>query len=129
MPPKSPDPKSPLPQRPLTRPLAPPPFSLRAPGDTLLHLIIVMRHLEPGALEAALDVEALVGLGAVEDRLVATRVLGDVIQRLDDAQPELLALLVFRDRDVFDVAHEAEVVDAAQFVRISKEPPNSPRQM
>ena len=73
-----------------------------------------MRHLEPRPLEPALDIEPLVRLGAVENRLVAAHVLGDIIERLDDAQPQLLALLVLRDRDVLDVADQAEVVDTAR---------------
>jgi len=71
-----------------------------------------MRHLQAGAFEAALDVEALVGFGAVEDGLVAADVLGDEIERLDELQAELLALLVFGDGDVFDVPDQAEVVYA-----------------
>jgi hypothetical protein len=31
---------------------------------------------------------------------------------LDELQPELLPLLVFRDSDIFDVSHKAEVMDA-----------------
>ena len=51
------------------------------------------------------------GMGGEKEReagthLVAPNLLGDVIQRLDDTQPEFLALLVFPHDDVFDVAHE-----------------------
>lgn len=74
--------------------------------------LVVVRHLEAGALEAALDVEALVGLAAVEDGLVAADALGDVVEGLDEAQAQLLALLVLGDGDVLDVADQAEVVDA-----------------
>ena len=70
-----------------------------------------MRHLEAGPPEAALDVEALVGLAAVEDGLVAADLLGDEVERLDEAQAELLALLVLRHRDVLDVAYETQAVD------------------
>ena len=82
------------------------------PVRLLLLLAVVVRHLQAGPPEAALDVEALVRLAAVEDALVAPDLLGDVVQRLDDAQPELLALLVLGDGDVLDVADLAEVVDA-----------------
>ena len=44
----------------------------------------------------------------VENRLVAPTVLADARQRLDDAQAELLALLVCVDGDVLDVADAAE---------------------
>lgn len=74
--------------------------------------LVVVRHLEAGALEAALDVEALVGLAAVEDGLVAADALGDVVEGLDEAQAQLLALLVLGDGDVLDVADQTEVVDA-----------------
>jgi hypothetical protein len=69
-------------------------------------------HLEPCPPKAALDVETLVGLAAVEDALVAARLLGDEVERLDDAQPQLLALLVLRDGDVLDVPDRAQVVNA-----------------
>jgi hypothetical protein len=71
-----------------------------------------MRHLQPRTLKAALDVEALVRLAAVQDALIAAHFRGDEVERLDDLQSELFALLVFRDGDVFDVSDEAEVVDA-----------------
>lgn len=71
-----------------------------------------MRHLQPRPPEAALDVEALVRLAAVEDALVAADLLGDEVERLDDAEAELLALLVLCDGDVLDVADLSEVVDA-----------------
>ena len=53
------------------------------------------------------------GKGKGRAHLVTANLLGDVIQRLYDPQPELLPLLVFRDGDVFDVAYFAEVVYAA----------------
>lgn len=71
-----------------------------------------MRHLQARPPEAALDVEALVGLAAVEDALVAVDILGDVVEGLDEAQAELLALLVARDGNVLDVPDGAEAVDA-----------------
>ena len=81
-------------------------------GFTLCALVVVC-HLETSAAEAALDIEALVRLTAVEDRLVAANLLGDEVEGLDQAQAELLALLVLGDGDIFDVSDEAEVVDAA----------------
>lgn len=71
-----------------------------------------MRHLQARPPEPALDVEALVRLAAVEDALVAADLLGDVVERLDDAEAELLALLVLCDGDVLDVADLSKVVDA-----------------
>lgn len=78
---------------------------------TLGHLIIVS-HLKPGTAEAALDIEALIRLAAVENGLVAAHLGGDVVERLDDAQPQLLTLLIFCDGDVLDVADRRERVDA-----------------
>jgi len=75
-------------------------------------LLVVVRHLQTRPLEATLDIEALVRLRAVENGLVAADVLRDKVERLDDPQPELLALLVLCDSDVFDMADEPEVVDA-----------------
>jgi hypothetical protein len=71
-----------------------------------------MCHLQPRPLEAALDVEPLVRLAAVENALVAAHLCRNEVERLDDFEAKFLALLVFRDGDVFDVADEAEVVDA-----------------
>lgn len=74
--------------------------------------LVVVSHLQASPPEAALDVEALVGLAAVQDALVAADLLGDEVEGLDDAQAELLALLVLGDRDVLNVSDGAEVVDA-----------------
>lgn len=73
-----------------------------------------MRHLQTCPPEAALDVEALVCLAAVEDSLVAADLLGDEVECLDQPQTQLLALLVLGYRDVLDVSDEPEVVDAAR---------------
>ena len=73
---------------------------------------IVMGHLETRPPETALDVEALVGFAAVEDALVAAGFLGDEVEGLDESETEFLALLVFCDGDVFDMANGAKVVDA-----------------
>ena len=78
-------------------------------GDLFL---VVVGHLQPSPLKATLDVEALVGLAAIEDRLVGADLFGDEVEGLDQAQAQLLALLVLRDGDVLNVADQAEVVDA-----------------
>lgn len=89
-------------------------------GVCTLGTLIIMRHLQTGPPEAALDVEAFVVLAAVEYCLVAPRLLGNVVERLDDAQAQLLALLIFGDGDVLDVADGPEVVDAsARDARVS----------
>lgn len=71
-----------------------------------------MGHLQTGPAEAALDVETLVGLAAVQDALVAADVGGDVVEGLDEAEAELLALLVAGNGNVLDVADGTEAVDA-----------------
>lgn len=86
-----------------------PPGLAKKEGDLFL---VVVGHLKPSPLEAALDVEALVGLAAVEDGLIGTNLLSNEVEGLDQAQAELLALLVLCDRDVLDVADKAEVVNA-----------------
>ena len=73
---------------------------------------MVVSHLQTSAAETALDVEALVGLATVEDGLVAADLLGDVVEGFDEAQAELLALLVASDGNVFDVSYGAQAVDA-----------------
>lgn len=72
---------------------------------------MVMSHLQAGPPKAALDVEALVGLAAIKNCLVASHLFGDVVERLDEAQTQLLALLVLSDGDILDVTNRAEVVD------------------
>ena len=49
-----------------------------------------------------------VAIAAVQNRLVAAAVLANSSERLDDAQPKLLALLALVDGDVLDVADGAE---------------------
>jgi hypothetical protein len=74
--------------------------------------LVVVGHLKASSSESALDVEAFVGVAAVEDALVAANLLGDVVEGLDQAEAELLALLVLGDGDVFDVTDGPEAVDA-----------------
>lgn len=78
-------------------------------GDLFL---VVVGHLQPGPLKAALDVEALVRLAAVEDCLVGADLFGDEVEGLDQAQAQLLALLVLCDRDILNMTDQAEVVNA-----------------
>jgi hypothetical protein len=70
-----------------------------------------MRHLQPGPLKPALDIEPLVRLTAIQNTLIAADLLGHGIQGLDDAQTELLPLLVLGHGNVFNVTDEPEVVD------------------
>lgn len=81
-------------------------------GVVTLRALVIVGHLQTSPPEAALDIEPLVVLAAVEDRLVAARLLRNEVERLDDAQAQLLALLVFGDGDVLDVSDGPEVVDA-----------------
>jgi hypothetical protein len=74
-------------------------------------LLIVVRHLQTRPLEPALDIEALVRLRAVKDSLVATHILRNKVQRLDDPQPKLLALLVLCDSNILNMTDETEVVN------------------
>ena len=77
-----------------------------------------MCHFESRSLESTLDIETLVRFRTIQNRLVAAHFLCDEIEGLDEFQAELLALLVFRHGNVFDVSYESEVVDAAN-ARIS----------
>ena len=71
-----------------------------------------MGHLAARPLVPALDIEAFICLAAVQDGLIAAQLLGEVVEGSNDAEPELLALLVLVDGNVFDVASRAERVDA-----------------
>lgn len=62
-------------------------------------------------MESALDVEALVGVAAIENAFVAADLLGNMIEGLDQPQTELLALLVLGDGNVFDVSDGTEAVN------------------
>lgn len=81
--------------------------------------LVVVGHLKASSSESALDVEAFVGVAAVEDALVAANLLGDVVEGLDQAEAELLALLILGDGDVFDVADLAQAVDAVEQSRLA----------
>jgi hypothetical protein len=70
-----------------------------------------MRHLQPRPLKPTLDIKPLVRLATIQNTLIAPDLLGDVVERLDDAQTKLLALLVLGHGNVLDVANEPEVVD------------------
>lgn len=75
-------------------------------------LYVIVRHLHASPLEAALDIETLVGVAAVEDGLVAPDLIRDEVEGVDQSKTQLLALLVLSDGNIFDVANRAEVVDA-----------------
>lgn len=47
---------------------------------------VVVGHLQASPLEAALYVETLVGLAAVENGLVAADFLSNIVKRLDQSQ-------------------------------------------
>jgi hypothetical protein len=70
-----------------------------------------MRHLQPRPFKPTLDIKPLVRLTAIQDTLVTTHSLRHAIQRLNNTQPQFLALLVLRHGDVLDVAHQTHVVD------------------
>ena len=70
-----------------------------------------MRHLQASPLVATLDIEAFVGLRAIQDGLVTPDLLSHEIQRLNDPQPQLLALLVLGHSNVLDVSNKPQLVD------------------
>lgn len=85
-----------------------------AGGKRLLCLtfisLVVVRHFQAGPPKAALDVESLVGLTAVENALVAAHLLSDEVQGLYDAQTELLALLVLSHGNILYMTDKAQVM-------------------
>jgi hypothetical protein len=74
-----------------------------------------MRHLQPRPLKPTLDIEPLIRLATIQNRLVTPRLLRHKIQRLDDAQSQFLALLVLRNSDIFNVSDKPELVDEFAF--------------
>lgn len=76
-----------------------------------LATLVVVGHLQTSPPEATFDVETFVCLAAIQNSLVAADILGDVVECLDDAQTQLLALLVLGNGDVFNMADLAKTVD------------------
>lgn len=66
-----------------------------------------MCHLQPRTFEAALNIEPLVRLAAVQNALVTAHLGGDKVERLNDLKAKFLALLIFCDGDVFDMSDKA----------------------
>jgi hypothetical protein len=62
-----------------------------------------MRHFQPCSLESTLDIKPFVGFRAVQNGLVATHFLSNKVKGLDNLQAKFLPLLIFRDRNIFDV--------------------------
>lgn len=81
-----------------------------------------MCHFQTCRLEATLDIESLILLTAIQNTLVAADLLCHEVERLNNLDAEFLALLVFRNRDVFDVTDQAEIVDAACYQRRPSNP-------
>ena len=69
-----------------------------------------MCHFQASPLEPTLDIEPLFRLRAVQDSLIAARILRHKVQRLNDTQPQLLPLLILRDSNVLYVTDLAELV-------------------
>jgi hypothetical protein len=86
--------------------------------------IIIMCHLQPRPLVSTLDVESLICFAAIKNTLVASHLLRDEVQCLNELQPKFLPLLVFRDGNIFDVANKAKVMDAV--ANINKRSANLP---
>lgn len=80
---------------------------------TLLSFVVVS-HLQSSSSEATLDVKSLVRFATVEDGLVATDLVGDEVERFDQSQSQLLALLVLGDCNIFDVANLAKSMDTVR---------------
>lgn len=64
-----------------------------------------MCHLQARPLKSTFNIEPFVRLAAVEDALVAAYFDGDIVEGLDDFEPEFFALLVLCDGDVFNMAN------------------------
>lgn len=77
-----------------------------------LTLVVVVSHLATGSLVAALNVKALVCFATVENCLVTPNFFGDVVKGINDTKTEFLALLIFIDSNVFNVADRTERMDA-----------------
>jgi hypothetical protein len=70
-----------------------------------------MRHLQPRPLKPTLDIEPLIRLRAIQNRLITPRLLRHKVQRLDDPQTQLLALLVLRHRNILNVSDKPQLMD------------------
>ena len=72
-----------------------------------LLLLVVMRHLQSCSFKATFDIEPLIGLTAVQNTLIAANLLCNEIERLDDLQSELLALLILGYCNILNVPDDA----------------------
>lgn len=70
-----------------------------------------MCHLQPCPLKPTLDIEPLIRLTAIQNRLITPNLLSYKVQRLNNPQAQFLALLVFGDCNVLNVADQTELVD------------------
>ena|SRR2546423_2990546 len=77
--------------------------------------LIVVCHLEPCPSVPTLDIEPFIRLAAIQYALVAPHLPCQIVQSLYESQSQLLALLIFCNCDIFDVAHETEAVDKLAF--------------
>jgi hypothetical protein len=73
-----------------------------------------VRHLQSCPFVAALDIEPLVRLTAVQNALVTANLLSNEVQSLDQLEAEFLPLLVFGNGNVFDVTDKTKVMDAVR---------------
>ena len=71
---------------------------------------MVMGHLQPRPLIATLDIEPLIRLGTIQYRLITPDLLADMIQRLNNPQPQLLPLLILPHHDILDMPYTPQIV-------------------
>ena len=93
-----------------------------------------MCHFETRSSKTALDIEPLIRFRAIENglrrqyqynsasltqsgrrkkgtaHLIASHLLSHIIQRLNNPQPEFLALLILGDGDILNMSHEAQLM-------------------
>ncbi len=70
-----------------------------------------MCHLQTSPLKPTLDVEPLIRLTAIQNRLVAPDFLGHKVQCLDNPKTKFLTLLILCNSNVLDVPNKAQLVD------------------
>lgn len=109
--------------------------------------LVVMRHLQPRPPKSTFHIKSFISFRAIEDclptryissflhhhreglrgrgYLITTNLLRDIIQRLNNSQPQLFALLILGHSDIFDMAYAAEIMYT---IHLSAQPPKPERE-
>ena len=85
-------------------------FSSPLPG--ILFFLIILIHIRPSLLKPTLDIKPLILHVTAQNTLIAPDILRHRAQRLNHLQPQLLALFLLPNGNLFNMRYTTEIMNA-----------------